>query len=131
MIIGTNRNAEQMPDNFVNTMQNNIIMPRINETPTIRQYFNEESNDSNNSGYIENMKVSRNVRILLLNPHRCRPHDNDKMHIIKQSIVKYQIDIVMLNETNTKWDTRNISKIEQQIREIDREALIIIAESNE
>jgi len=37
----------------------------------------------------------------------------------------------MLNETNTKWDTRNISKIEQQIREIDREASIIPVDSNE
>ena len=36
MMIGMNRNAEQMPDNFVNTIQNNIIMPRINKTPTIR-----------------------------------------------------------------------------------------------
>ena len=45
--------------------------------------------------------------------------------------MKYQTDIVILNKINTKWDTRNISKIEQQIREIDREASIIIADSNE
>ena len=63
-------------------------MPRINEIPTIRQYFNEESNNSNNSRYIENMKASRNIRILSLNPHGCRPYDNDKMHMIKQSILK-------------------------------------------
>ena len=72
-----------MPDNFVNTMKNDIIMPRINETPTIRQYFNEESNDSNNSRYIENIKALRNVRILSLNPHRYRLYDNDKMYMIK------------------------------------------------
>ena len=45
--------------------------------------------------------------------------------------MKYQIDIVILNETNTKWDSRNISKTEQEIREIDREASIILADSNE
>ena len=130
-MIGTNRNVEQMPENFVNITQNNIILLRINKTPTIREYFNEELNDSNNSRYIENIKVSRNIRILSLNPYGCRPYNNDKIYIIKQSILNYQINIVMLNETNTKWDSKNISKIEQQIREIDREASIILADSNE
>ena len=66
--------------------------------------------------------MHRNVRLLLLNPYGCRLNDTDKMNQLQKVIKNYDIDIVMLNEANAKWDTVNISKIEKWMKKINREA---------
>jgi len=42
------------------------------------------------------------MRLLALNPHGCRPNDRVKINQLKKVIQNYNIDIVMLNEANTK-----------------------------
>ena len=53
------------------------------------------------------------------------------MNMLKEAIKKYQIDILMMNETNTKWNTINESRLERQMKSIDRENSIFVADSKE
>ena len=90
-----------MPENFNIIMQQQQI-PRLNQIQSIRNYFNQESSNMNNNGYIDNVKAHGNARILSLNPYRCRPFDSSKMCMLKQAILRLNIDIILMNETNTK-----------------------------
>ena len=58
------------------------------------------------------------MRLLALNPHGCRPNDRVKINQLEKVIQNYNIDIVILNEANTKWDMVNISKIEKWMKKI-------------
>ena len=124
------RNTAQPEINDVNTSResnNNRIRMR---NPTVREYF--QSNDNiRYEGYIDNMKLNGNIRILSLNPHGCKPKDTSKMTDLKNAIQKYDIDVIMMNETNTKWTTVNISKMERWMRSISRGAQIFTADSKE
>ena len=60
--------------------------------------------------------MCRNIKILALNPNGCKPNDMVKMSHLIIAIKNYEIDVVMMNETNTKWDTVNISKMERRMK---------------
>ena len=49
---------------------------------------------------------------------------------LTQAFERYQIDIVMLNETNIKWNPRNLDKIEQILRQKNREVKVIGSNSS-
>jgi len=101
------------PDNYRNRNNNNRGIRLGN--PSIRDYFQEED-EMNNVGYIDERKLSENIRILSLNPNGCRPNDMVKMNHLKSAIQKYDLDILMLTETNTKWNTVNISRMERKMK---------------
>ena len=127
-----------------NVINNNIAQPEYlrntntneNESnirlrnPSIREYFQKEE-EIKHDGYIDERKLRENIRILAFNPNGCNPNDRVKMNHLKKAIEKYQIDIVMMNETNTKWDTVNVSKMERNIKKISRGAQIIAADSKQ
>ena len=90
----------------------NERIPRLN-TPNIGDYFrNSDDIREENVGYIDSIKSSSNVRILLINPHGFRPYDQRKVIMMQQSIKELSIDAVLLQETNTKWTSSNISRLE-------------------
>ena len=47
-------------------------------------------------------KVVGNTRILSLNSWEFNPNNESKIQIVIEAYQKYQIDILLLNETNTK-----------------------------
>ena len=97
----------------------------------IRNYFNEETVIINNNRYIDSTKAHGNVRLLSMNPHGCRPFNSSKMHMLKQSIRRMNIDIILMNETNMKWTSTYISKIEKEMKEIDRVPIVLTSDSKE
>ena len=129
--MSSNNNRTQIvPENSLNRGNNiNGLNIRI-KNRTIRDYFEEEDN-VNNKGYIDSIKIEGNIRILALNLNGYRPTDKVKMHQLKQSIQKYNIDVLMLIKVNTKWDITNISRIEREMRQINRGNKIIVADSKE
>ena len=69
--------------------------------------------------------------MLSLNQNGCKPCNELKSNMLLQAIKKLSIDVIMMQETNTKWITRNISKIEYNVKTIDRESVIVTVDSNE
>jgi len=109
-----------------------IRTPTLLTNTNLRDYFYENTSSTNiNEGYIDQLKSIGNVRILSLNPNGLKPYDQRKTIMMNQAINRLLIDIVLLQETNTKWTSRNISKLESNVREIDRESVILTADSNE
>ena len=53
------------------------------------------------------------------------------MLMLKESIDKCQIDILMMNETNTRWNSINVSRMESKMKSIDRENCVVVADSKE
>ena len=51
--------------------------------------------------------------------------------MLKQSIRKMNINIILMNETNTKWTSTNISKIEKEMKEIDRAPIVLTSDGKE
>jgi len=47
-----------------------------------------------------------------------------------ESIEKYQIDVVLLNETNVKWTLSNKDKMENVVIRLGRETTIYAADSS-
>jgi len=82
-------------------------------------------------GYIDKNKRSENTRILSLNPNGINPWDDTTMHMMNQSLEKYQIDIALFNETNLKWTPINLDKIENNLKRKYRELKVIGADSKQ
>ena len=109
-----------------------IRTPTLPTNTNLRDYFNKNTSSTNiNEGYIDQLKSIGNMRILSLNPNGLKPYDQRKTIMMNQAINRLLIDIILLQETNTKWTSRNISKLESNVREIDRESVILTADSNE
>ena len=122
---------ENLPE-LIDRNSNEISYPRISSQTNINQYFDQSENIKiENSGAITNLKAVGNMRVLSINPKGCVPNNQSKMNMLKEAIKKYQIDILMMNETNTKWNTINESRLERQMKSIDRENSIFVADSKE
>ena len=64
------------------------------------------------------IKNTSNIRILNINPNGLRETADLKIQQLTQSISKYDLDIIILNETNCKWTTLNQSKIKKKLMKI-------------
>ena len=53
-------------------------------------------------GYIDNVKKHGSRRLISMNTHRCSSTSERKMNNSNKAIKGYYIDILMLNEVNTK-----------------------------
>ena len=60
------------------------------------------------------------MRILSINIHRCVLEQNERLKAIKNPITKYNINISLFNETNTKWNTINVSRINRVMKSKDK-----------
>ena len=74
------------PNSNTSKTQNNlpeetILLNRI----SIQYFMNQHNLHINYRRYINNDKMITNTRILLLDPHECRPSDNKKISILIQS----------------------------------------------
>ena len=69
--------------------------------------------------------------MLSLNPHGFRPSDQRKVIMMQQAINRLAIDIVLLQESNTKWTSKNISQVERNMKAIDRESVVLTSDSKE
>ena len=126
-----NRNdTTNTPESFANASQYQST-PRLNQNQLINNYFTPENNEVTSSGYLDSNKSNRNIRLLSINPHGCNPFNPIKMHMLKQAIQQFQLDVILMNEVNTKWTSINVSKIEQEISQIDRSPTIITADSHQ
>jgi len=125
----SNDDTQPEYDRNINRNDDNNINIRLGN-PTIRKYFQKEE-EKKYEGYVDEKKLNENIRILVLNPHGCNPNNKVKMNQLKEAIEKFQLDIVMLNETNTKWDIVNIGKMERYAKKISRGAQIIVADSKQ
>ena len=48
-----------------------------------------------------------------LNHRGLDPSNDSKIQILLEACCKYQIDVILLNKTNTKWTIINLDKIEK------------------
>jgi len=94
----------------------------------ITQYI-ERDNQIKHEGYIDEIKLSENTRILSLNPNGINPWDDIQSNMLTDALQRYQIDIAMLNETNIKWTPRNMDKIENILKQKNREVKVIGSDS--
>ena len=81
-------------------------MPDLNlrlRNPTMLDWMKNEENYIRNRGHTDEKKLTCNVRILMLNPRSCVPTDTSKTHMLIEAIKRYQIDVALLKDTNTKW----------------------------
>jgi len=96
---------------------------------TIDNYMMKWNNEVKHKGYIDNVKVIYNIRILALNPNRCIPKDDSKIQMLINRYKKYDIDIMLLNKMNTKWNALNRDRIERKLKVLGCEVFIAIADS--
>jgi len=113
----------------------NELMPERRQDrtsqPSIREYFIEYGNEIRNKGFVDKIKMTENMRILSLNIKGCRLNNNQRIREIREAMEKKQIDVALLCEANTKWNTRNIDKIENEMKELGRGTTCITADSNQ
>jgi len=97
----TNGRIANRPE-MIERNTNEICIPRLHNEVHINQYFEQNNDRIENSGVISESKLVENIRVLSINPHGCIPNNQSKMTMMKEAIRKYQIDILLMNETNTK-----------------------------
>ena len=120
MIKNNSRSQVNMPEN--QDMNQQIQQP-------ITMYMNQEDRSIKNRGYIDTYKSPWNTRILSINTCGFAPSNNEKIEMIKQKSQELGIDILMLNETNTKWNQINQDKIINKLRCLGREIKVNTADS--
>ena len=114
-------------------MHNNSLPPEeIRNTNNHQTRINQYANQRNaiiHPGYIDNVKMSKNTRILSINPNGINPWDDIQNNMINQSFQQKQIDIALFNETNIKWTPTNLDKIEQEFKKNNWEVKVIGCDS--
>ena len=109
-------------------LNNDMLESRRDENvpmPLIREYFEDNGNAINSKGCVDAMKTTENMRIITLNVKGCRMRNNDRIKEMRESIGKHQIDVASLNEANTKWNTRNVDKIEKEMGKQEKERKLL------
>ena len=71
--------------------------------------LNERNRDIINQGFIDSIKDERSVRFLSLNPRGFSPNNREKINMMKQAMVDYGLDMLLLNETNRRWTSTQIN----------------------
>jgi len=128
-----NNTKDKSVENKISSTTNNSVQPEerrniINHQTRINQYINQ-SNNIIHQGYIDNVKMSENTRILSINPNGINPWDDIQNNMINQSFQQKQIDIALFNETNMKWTPTNLDKIEYEFKKNNREVKVIGCDS--
>ena len=87
-----------------NTNHNMLEINRNNQLiqQSIMMYLQNPTKNIRNKGYIDTVKVPFNTRILLINTGRFKPSNEEKIQIMIEVYERLSINILLLNETNTK-----------------------------
>ena len=72
-----------------------------------------------------------NVRILTLNPRGRVPTDKSETSMLAEAMKRHQINMVLLNETNAKWNAMSKGRVEIMFKKIDREEKMTTVDSKE
>ena len=97
-----NDDSDNVPETL-NRNSNEIMFPRLSSRTNINQCFAQPNNEDNvNVGGITDLKAAGNIRLLSINPKGCALSNQNKMSMLKESIKKHQINILLMNETNAK-----------------------------
>jgi len=121
MMSSSNLRAEQQPDRREERLQ----------SPSIRDYFIDNGKEIQNEGYIDEIKRIENMRIITLNIKGCRMKNQDRITEIRESMQKYQIDVALFSEPNTKWNTRNTDRIENEMRKLGKGTICVTSDSKQ
>ena len=108
--------------------------PARNETRQTQMRMNqciEKDCAINNPGHIDSIKSSFNIRIMNLNFKGLSPKNNEKIERFMDSIGRYQVDIMNLNEANVKWAPANLDIISLKLRKLRREIVIKAADNSD
>ena len=95
----------------------------------ITRYLNNKNRKIKHSRYIDTTKVLYNTRLLSINTYVFKPKDNEKINMIIKSYETRLIDIILMNETNTKQTPWNQDKIKKEMKKLGREIQIETANS--
>ena len=101
-----------------NPSQLQEIMPVRNSQRNQMQRYLQRENNIANEGYIDNIKMPKNIRILVLNPNGFDLWNDYKMNLFQDAIERLNIDIMMLNEINLKCTTMNKNKMMQRMKKL-------------
>ena len=93
------------------------------------QDFMNRNDEIKYQGYIDNVKSLNNIRFLTLNMKGLDLWNNERIEMFKMSVEKNDIDIMLLNEVNIKWNPLNVDKIEKNLRSLGQETAVYAADS--
>jgi len=116
MSSNTNESSVNQPEDSNRVIRNRNQMNHTSlRNPTLGDYF-RNNEDIRNKGYVDNVKLQGIVRVVSVNTRGCSPTNERKMNQLKEAVEQYDIDVLLLNEVNTKWNTVNISRMERIIK---------------
>lgn len=115
----------------VNEADVTIPASRRNTTQLNMNQFIEKDYTIRNPGYIDAMKSNFNIRIMNLNVKGLSPSNNEKIDRFIESIEKYQVDIMQINEVNVKWIPANLDKMKSKLKTLGREIVIKAADNSD
>ena len=99
-------NVPDLSDRIVNR----IVSPRLNSRNNIINYF-ENKEEIRNKGATSSIKEPKNVILWSINPRSYIPNNECKMRMLKKAIKRFELDIILMNEVSTKWNTCNLGRI--------------------
>jgi len=82
-----------------------------------------------NKGYIKKEKNDQTTRIISTNVNGLRPDQNEKINQFIEFMIQNKVNIALLTETNTKWSTDVIDKIDRKLQELGRNTEAIYIDS--
>ena len=92
---------------------------------------NQENIAIMNARIMPNSKQNTNIRILSLNVKGFNTTNKEKLHHLIIECQKREIDMALLNETNTKWISVMKSSMKYKLSLLDKNVEVLFADSNE
>ena len=127
----TNESSVNQPEDLNEVSRNNYQRNQILlRNPTMEDYFRNDE-EIRHRGYVDAIKLQGTIRLVAINARGCSPTSDRKINHLRDAVEKYDIDVLLLNEVNTKWNTVNISRMERIIKQINRSSILIENDSGQ
>jgi len=127
--IGNRTEGRNLEDGY---NQYNILQEQVRSINTLPQIrINDINYDMKNQGFIDSIKHEDCVRILIMNPRGFGPNNNEKVEMMIQSIIEYQIDGILLSALDQKWSSNKIDRLKNAFKKVNQEVEIIASDSGQ
>ena len=84
-----------------------------------------------NQSFIDSIKHEDCVQILIMNPRGFGPNHNEKVEMMIQSMIEYQIDGILLSAPDQKWLSNKIDRLKHAFKKVNQEVEIIASDSGQ
>ena len=125
------RNVRRNYNNDEGNDEEMIFREQLGGTMKYNTTINKRIEGIKNQGFVDSKKYEDYVRMILLNPRGFGPNNNEKVNMLKQAMIDYEIDAVLFSGTDRRWNESRVQTTKNIMKTVNKSMEIITSDSGE